>query len=41
MNKFNFIEIDKNLLPDTKGRRIDGHRFYEIEGKTIHLLLLF
>jgi genome maintenance exonuclease 1 len=33
MNKFNFIEIDKNLLPDTKGRRIDGHRFYEIEGK--------
>ena len=33
MNKFNFIEIDKNLLPDTKGRRIDEHRFYEIEGK--------
>ena len=33
MNKFNFIEIDKTLLPNTKGRRIDGHRFYEIEGK--------
>ena len=33
MSKFNFIEIDKTLLPDTKGRRIDGHRFYEIEGK--------
>jgi hypothetical protein len=33
MNKFKFIELDKTLLPDTKGRRIDGHRFYEIEGK--------
>ena len=33
MSKFKFIEIDKTLLPDTKGRRIDGHRFYEIEGK--------
>ena len=33
MNKFKFIELDKTLLPNTKGRRIDGHRFYEIEGK--------
>jgi len=33
MNKFKFIELDKTLLPDTKGRRIDGFRFYEIEGK--------
>ena len=33
MSKFNFIEVNKDLLPKTKGRRIDGHRFYEIEGK--------
>ena len=33
MSKFNFIEIDKELLPKTKGRRIDGHRFYEVDGK--------
>ena len=33
MSKFKFIELDKTLLPNTKGRRIDGHRFYEIEGK--------
>ena len=33
MSKFKFEEINKDLLPKTKGRRIDGHRFYEIEGK--------
>ena len=33
MSKFKFIELNKDLLPKTKGRRIDGHRFYEIEGK--------
>ena len=33
MSKFKFIEVNKDLLPKTKGRRIDGHRFYEIEGK--------
>ena len=33
MSKFKFIELDKTLLPNTKGRRIDGHRFYEIDGK--------
>ena len=33
MSKFKFEEINKDLLPKTKGRRIDGHRFYEIDGK--------
>jgi len=33
MTKFNFIELNKDLLPKTKGRRIDGHRFYEVDGK--------
>ena len=31
----NFIhkEIDKKKLPKTQGRRINGHRFYDIDGK--------
>ena len=31
----NFIhkDIDKKKLPKTQGRRINGHRFYEIDGK--------
>ena len=33
MSKFKFIEVNKDLLPKTKGRRVDGHRFYEIDGK--------
>ena len=33
MSKFKFIEVNKDLLPKTKGRRVDGHRFYEIAGK--------
>ena len=33
MSKFKFEEINKDLLPKTKGRRIDGHRFYQIDGK--------
>ncbi len=31
--KFNFIELDKSKLPVTKGKKVDGHRFYEINGK--------
>ena len=30
---FKFIELDKTLLPKTKGKRIDGFRFYNIDGK--------
>ena len=30
---FNFIELDKTVLPKTKGKRIDGFRFYNIDGK--------
>ena len=30
---FNFIELDKQVLPKTKGKRIDGFRFYNIDGK--------
>ena len=29
---FNFVDIDKTKLPKTKGKRIDGMRFYSIEG---------
>ena len=32
MAKFNFIELDKTVLPKTKGMRVDGHRFYNING---------
>ena len=31
--KFNFIDLDKSKLPKTKGKRIDGFRFYDIDGK--------
>ena len=33
MSKFKFIELDKNKLPKTKGKKIDGFRFYDINGK--------
>jgi len=33
MKKFKFIELDKSVLPNTKGKNIDGTRFYEIDGK--------
>ena len=31
--KFNFIDLDKSKLPVTKGKTIDGFRFYDIDGK--------
>jgi len=31
--EFNWVDIDKNKLPKTKGKRIDGFRFYDIDGK--------
>ena len=31
--KFNFIDLDKSKLPVTKGKKVDGFRFYDIEGK--------
>ena len=31
--KFNFIDLNKSLLPKTKGMKIDGFRFYNIDGK--------
>ena len=30
---FKFIELDKTILPKTKGMKVDGHRFYNINGK--------
>ena len=33
MSKFKFIELDKTPLPKTKGKKIDGFRFYEVDGK--------
>jgi hypothetical protein len=31
--EFKFIELDKTVLPDTKGKNINGTRFYEIDGQ--------
>ena len=33
MKKFNFIDLDKSKLPVTKGKKVDGFRFYDIDGK--------
>ena len=33
MKEFNWIDIDKTKLPNVKGKRIDGFRFYQIDGK--------
>ena len=33
VKKFNFIDLDKSKLPQTVGKKIDGFRFYEIDGK--------
>ena len=32
-SKFTWVDLDKNKLPKTKGRRIDGFRFYDVDGK--------
>ena len=32
-SKFTWVDIDKTKLPNTKGRRINGFRFYDVEGK--------
>src|SRR6056300_1124649 len=31
--EFKFIELDQSKLPVTKGKKVDGFRFYDIEGK--------
>ena len=33
MKKVNFIDLDKSKLPVTKGKKVDGFRFYDIDGK--------
>ena len=33
MKKFNFIDLDKSKLLVTKGKKVDGFRFYDIDGK--------
>ena len=33
MSKFKFIKLNEDVLPKTKGKKIDGFRFYEIDGK--------
>ena len=33
VSKFTWVDIDKTKLPKTKGRRIDGFRFYDVDGK--------
>ena len=33
-NKFKFVELDSSVeLPKTKGKNIDGTRFYEVDGE--------
>jgi genome maintenance exonuclease 1 len=32
--EFKFIKVDPKVLPNTKGKNIDGIRFYEIDGKS-------
>ena len=29
----NFVKLDESIFPKTKGKRIDGMRFYEVDGK--------
>ena len=29
----NFVKLDESKFPKTKGKRIDGMRFYEVDGK--------
>ena len=31
--EFKFKDLDKTLLPKTKGMKVDGFRFYNIDGK--------
>ena len=31
--EFKWIDLNKSLLPKTKGKRIDGFRFYDVNGK--------
>lgn len=33
MKEFNWVAVDKTKLPTTKGKRIDGFRFYQIDGR--------
>ena len=33
MTKKNFVQLDKSKFPITKGKNIDGFRFYEVDGK--------
>ena len=33
----NFVKLDESKFPKTKGKRIDGMRFYEVDGKRIRL----
>jgi len=33
MKKFNFIQLNEDLLPKVKGKKVDGFRFYDIQGK--------
>ena len=31
--EFKFVDLNKDLLPKTKGRRQNGVRFYEVDGQ--------
>jgi len=31
--KFNFIQLNEDLLPKVKGKKVDGFRFYDIKGQ--------
>ena len=38
--EFKFVDVNKSLLPKTKGRNQDGFRFYDIDGKNKALSVL-
>ena len=31
--EFKFVELNKQLLPQTKGKNLNGVRFYNVDGK--------
>ena len=33
MTKKNFVQLDESKFPTTKGKNIDGFRFYAVEDK--------
>ena len=39
--EFKFVDLNKQLLPQTKGKNLNGVRFYNVDGKNYHQSHLF